>query len=201
MKRFLLSQFPDESERSSNIVRGDVILALDFLERHAPSQAPHHDCDRYAGAANDGFAVGDGRIENNAVRGGHGVSNDSDLAELVEWNHQDRVSTPAGAKSLISDLGGGLRPGRHRREQRSHLHASQAVHLDRPRETRGATINAAFRGQFVRFVAHQTGRIQGLTTADLRAMLAAFEKLRAHFKGLIEANIASWETDDAKTNR
>jgi hypothetical protein len=50
-------------------------------------------------------------------------------------------------------------------------------------------------------VAHQTGRVEGLTTAELRAMLAAFEGLRAHFKGLIEANIASWETDDAKASR
>ena len=49
-------------------------------------------------------------------------------------------------------------------------------------------------------VAHQTGRVEGLTTADLRAMLAAFEELRAHFKRLIEANIASWETDHAKTS-
>ena len=49
-------------------------------------------------------------------------------------------------------------------------------------------------------VAHQTGRVEGLTTADLRAMLAAFEGLRVHFKGLIEANIASWETDHAKTS-
>jgi|SRR5208282_3095799 len=29
-------------------------------------------------------------------------------------------------------------------------------------------------------VAHQTGRVEGLTTADLRSMLAAFEGLRAH---------------------
>jgi hypothetical protein len=50
-------------------------------------------------------------------------------------------------------------------------------------------------------VAHQTGRVDGLTTADLRALLRAFEGLRAHFKGLIEANIASWETNDAKANR
>jgi hypothetical protein len=49
-------------------------------------------------------------------------------------------------------------------------------------------------------VAHQTGRVEGLTIADLRAMLAAFEALRAHFKRLIEANIASWETDHAKTS-
>jgi len=50
-------------------------------------------------------------------------------------------------------------------------------------------------------IAHQAGLVEGLTTADLRAMLAAFERLRAHFKGLIEANIASWETDHAKANR
>ena len=50
-------------------------------------------------------------------------------------------------------------------------------------------------------VAHQTGRVEGLTTVNLRAMLAAFEALRDHFKRLIEANIASWETDDAKASR
>ena len=71
MKRFLLSQFPDEPERSSNIVHRDVVLALDLLERHAPSQAPHHNCDRYAGAADDWLSVGHGRIENDAVRDGH----------------------------------------------------------------------------------------------------------------------------------
>jgi hypothetical protein len=32
-------------------------------------------------------------------------------------------------------------------------------------------------------------------------MLAAFEALRDHFKRLIEANIASWEADDAKARR
>jgi NAD(P)-dependent dehydrogenase (short-subunit alcohol dehydrogenase family) len=31
------------------------------------------------------------------------VSDDSDLAELVEGNHQYNVSTPAGVDSLISD--------------------------------------------------------------------------------------------------
>jgi hypothetical protein len=50
-------------------------------------------------------------------------------------------------------------------------------------------------------VAHQTGRVEGLTTADLRAMLAAFEALRGHFKRLIEANIASWETDNGAASR
>ncbi len=50
-------------------------------------------------------------------------------------------------------------------------------------------------------VGHQTGRVEGLTTADLRGMLAAFEALRAHFKRLIAANIASWEADNAKASR
>ena len=103
MKRFLLSQFPDESERSPNVVRRDVILALDVLERSAPGQAPHHDCDGCAGARNDGFAMGDSRIEDNAVRDGHGVLNDSALAVLVECNHQDNAPTLAGTDSLISD--------------------------------------------------------------------------------------------------
>ncbi len=49
-------------------------------------------------------------------------------------------------------------------------------------------------------VAHQTGRFEELTTGDFRAMLRAFEALRAHFKRLIQANIASWETDRAKTS-
>src|SRR5579862_1761957 len=95
MKRFLLSQFCDESERSPNVVRGDVILALDFLERHASSQAPHHDSDGYACAPNDGFAVGDSPIEDNAVREAHSVPDDSALAVLVECNRQGGASTPA----------------------------------------------------------------------------------------------------------
>ena len=50
-------------------------------------------------------------------------------------------------------------------------------------------------------VAHRTGRVEGITTAGLRAMLVAFEGLRVRFKRLIEANIASWETDDVKASR
>jgi hypothetical protein len=49
-------------------------------------------------------------------------------------------------------------------------------------------------------IAHQTGRVEGLSTADLRSILRALEGLRGHFKGLIEANIASWEVDHAKSS-
>ena len=88
MKRFLLGQFPYEPESSSNILPGDVVLALYFLEGHAPSQATHHDCNGYARAPNDGLTVGDGRIEDNAVREGHDLSDDSDLTVLVECDYR-----------------------------------------------------------------------------------------------------------------
>jgi len=47
-------------------------------------------------------------------------------------------------------------------------------------------------------VAHQTGRIDGLSTENLRGILTAFDRLRIHFKAVIETNIASWETGHGK---
>jgi hypothetical protein len=47
-------------------------------------------------------------------------------------------------------------------------------------------------------VAHQTGRIEGLSTQNLRGILTALDRLRIHFKALIETNIASWETGHVK---
>ena len=47
-------------------------------------------------------------------------------------------------------------------------------------------------------VAHQTGRIDGLSNHSLRGILTAFDRLRIHFKALIETNIASWETGHVK---
>lgn len=106
MKRFLLSQFPYEPESSPNILRGDVVLALDFLEGHAPSQATHHDCDGYARAPNDGLTVGDGRIEDNAVRDGHGLSDDSDLTVLVECDRRILSSSPGRAAAIPASFRG-----------------------------------------------------------------------------------------------
>jgi len=83
MKRLLLSQFTHKSERSPDVVCGEVVFTLYVLECHATGQAPHNHRYRHASAPNDGFAVTDGRIDDNAVRGGHGASNNSDLAELV----------------------------------------------------------------------------------------------------------------------
>ena len=91
VKRLLLSQFTDKSERSPDVVGCDVVFTLNVLESHAPRQAANKHCYRQASAPNDGFAVTDGRIDDNAVRGGHGASDDSDLAELVESSLAQRL--------------------------------------------------------------------------------------------------------------
>src|SRR5437588_67162 len=46
-----------------------------------------------------------------------------------------------------------------------------------------------------------TGRVNGPTGQDLRALLRACEALRDHVKGLIQANGASWESGYAQTCR
>ena len=50
-------------------------------------------------------------------------------------------------------------------------------------------------------VANQRGRIEGLSMPDLRTMLRLLEALRDHFKGLINANIKSWETGHEEAPR
>lgn len=50
-------------------------------------------------------------------------------------------------------------------------------------------------------LAHQTERLEGPSTADLRAMLRALEGLRDHTKNLIRTNLASWEIGHAETDR
>jgi hypothetical protein len=47
-------------------------------------------------------------------------------------------------------------------------------------------------------VANQSGQVVGLTRSDLRAMFPVFTTLREHFKALINANAASWETGHAE---
>jgi predicted ATPase with chaperone activity len=48
-------------------------------------------------------------------------------------------------------------------------------------------------------VANQTGNVTSPTPADLRAVLRALEGLRDHVKGLLLANVKSWETGNAET--
>ena len=50
-------------------------------------------------------------------------------------------------------------------------------------------------------VANQTGNLTGPTPGDLRALLRALEGLRDHVKGLMLANVKSWESGSAETTR
>lgn len=50
-------------------------------------------------------------------------------------------------------------------------------------------------------VANQTGNLTGPTPGDLRALLRALEGLRDHVKGLLLANVKSWESGSAETTR
>jgi hypothetical protein len=50
-------------------------------------------------------------------------------------------------------------------------------------------------------VANQTGNLTGPTPGDLQAVLRALEGLRDHVKGLMLANVKSWESGGAETPR
>jgi hypothetical protein len=83
----------------------------------------------------------------------------------------------------------------------AHLHGVPPLPDRELAELRGsvAALGAVGRNlNVIARVAHQTGRIEGLSTQNLRGILTAFDRLRIHFKALIETNIASWETGHAK---
>jgi hypothetical protein len=71
VKRLLFRQFSYEQERCSDIVGGQVIFPLDFLERHPARQAAHDHRYRQPSAPDHGFAMSDRRIEDDAVQGSH----------------------------------------------------------------------------------------------------------------------------------
>ena len=63
----------------------DVVFALDVIERHAASKATHNYRHWHARTLNNGFAVIDGRGNNNPVKSSHGESDDRELNGLVEF--------------------------------------------------------------------------------------------------------------------
>jgi hypothetical protein len=84
VKRLLLRQFSHKPERSPDVVGGDVVFTLYVLERHAAGQAADNNRYRQSATPNHGCTVTDGRVDDNSIRGGHGDSDDSDLAGVVE---------------------------------------------------------------------------------------------------------------------
>jgi hypothetical protein len=58
----------------ADIVDGEVVLALDVLERHAAGKAPNHDGNRNPSAPDDRFAVQHGGIDDDAAPNVHGIA-------------------------------------------------------------------------------------------------------------------------------
>jgi len=84
VKRLLFGKLRDESQRRSNIVSSEIVLALNFLKGHAAGEASDHNRYRHTCATNHGFSVTDSWIENDAVLRLHGASDSTGFARLVE---------------------------------------------------------------------------------------------------------------------
>jgi len=92
VKRLLLGKLADESERRSNIINGQIVLALNFFKCHPAGEAPNHDRHRNTRPTNDGLTVTNSRIDNDAVMSLHDGSNLTGFAQLVE------ISISAGGR-------------------------------------------------------------------------------------------------------
>ena len=80
MKRLLFSQFANKLERGADVFKGKVVFLLDLLETHPPCKAANDQCNRHAGAANHGFAVANGRVNNDASVSVHAETNSTSRA-------------------------------------------------------------------------------------------------------------------------
>jgi hypothetical protein len=65
-------------------------------------------------------------------------------------------------------------------------------------ELRAAVAALGAVGRNLNVIARGTGRIEGLSTQNLKGILMVLDRFRLHFKAVIETNIASWETGHAK---
>ena len=72
MKRLLLCQIRNEFERCSDIVAGEIVLALHFFKGHAASQAAYDNRDGQPSTSDYRLAVADGGVKDDAVQYGHG---------------------------------------------------------------------------------------------------------------------------------
>jgi hypothetical protein len=71
MEGFLLRKLADESQRRPDIIRGDIVLALDFFECHATCEAADHDRDRHARAPYHGLSMVDRWVNYDTVLSCH----------------------------------------------------------------------------------------------------------------------------------
>lgn len=87
---------------------------------------------------------------------------------------------------------------------RAHLRALAPLpdrELDELRKAVGALSAIGRNLNQIARAANQSGRSDGPSTADLRAILRALEGLRDHVKALVRANVQSWESGRAEADR
>ena len=64
---FLVQELARESQGGSDILDGQVVLALNVLEAHAPGEAPHNEGHRRTGPPDHGLAVADLRVDDDTI--------------------------------------------------------------------------------------------------------------------------------------
>src|ERR1039458_1329671 len=67
MKRFLFGEFADEFEGGADVFHGEVVFLPQLLKRHAAGEAADDERDGHPRATDDGLAVADGRVNDDAV--------------------------------------------------------------------------------------------------------------------------------------
>jgi len=71
VERFLVGQFGNETESSTNVIDGKIVFALNLFKSHTAGQAAD-DCGYWdARAPNDRLAMMDSGIQNDAIGDGH----------------------------------------------------------------------------------------------------------------------------------
>jgi hypothetical protein len=67
MKGLLFGEFANEFEGSANVFGSEVVFLSQLLKGHATSKAADNKRDRHPCASDNGFAVTDGRVNDDAV--------------------------------------------------------------------------------------------------------------------------------------
>lgn len=63
VERLLLCYFADELQGRTDVIRGEIVLSLDFLEGHSSGQAADHDRNGYPRTSDHRLPVGDLRVD------------------------------------------------------------------------------------------------------------------------------------------
>jgi hypothetical protein len=94
MERLLFSQVTDKLQGRADVRIREVILALDFLKRHAAREAAHNLGHRHARSPDHRLAVADGRVNHYAIGRFHGRTlRRNRIVSKADFNHESHRMT------------------------------------------------------------------------------------------------------------